>query len=817
MTTILCLGSYGAAVSTDDGVTWTDVTAAIVAANFGGAGWSTAGYGGGAFFAASPYGYWQTSPDGVTWTASLYGQKLPMMGDNPAYWRYPYNTLYVPSRLSPTPGTNHWHRWFVCGQYGANPSEDSAKSRYPALAMCALRTTQTPLSSTSNWYPIDLPSTIKVQGVSLNCMTFDPIARRVWVLGINLRTQNLVLLYCDQLEVTSGGTSLTFQDATDSLHPDLRTGGLMGGLNANDRQHLCYEWQSRALRLTVASGGYGAEIRAYSMICGAAYNTSAWEVDALHHGYPYARNYGQWDTWSVPPLPGNVHTPIESMGQYARSGVWTPYMDLEDFQVASVDEYLYHMLRTTAGTWLYSGEGASGPRFARSTPGMRSTAISWSTTGLGSVGWGTRFIESDAAAPDFTSGATMPMCATTTWFPHPPEFCGLVQDDLINWGQALWTMLAPTVAFLQFVTDPAVLTSAPTPAVATTVLLADAIATSSTVTSAAEYILRSLATFGDVQATTLTGGEAVADVLVLLDSILISWPLELTSSVATTDTALGTHTFVSILLDACSLLDGITDRLTAAELLTDTIVNACLVAHAPQELMTDSIALASTAAQWATAVGTIIDALVATDTATMSARFVTVCADSVAAGDTLASTLTALDSVTDEVALYVTFRIGDEVYRGYALNTGNKAASEYTNFDFNSLATVSGVTMLANDSALYALTGDDDDGTAIEAKVRTGLLAVADGKMAQVLAAYVGYASDNSLVLKAIVTSKTGEKVEHWYRLAEQTADATREGRIKLGRGLKSAYWAFEIHNVAGGTMDLDNINLHRLALDRRI
>jgi hypothetical protein len=96
-------------------------------------------------------------------------------------------------------------------------------------------------------------------------------------------------------------------------------------------------------------------------------------------------------------------------------------------------------------------------------------------------------------------------------------------------------------------------------------------------------------------------------------------------------------------------------------------------------------------------------------------------------------------------------------------------------------------------------------------------MAVAGGKMAQVVSAYIGYTSDGGVVLKAIVTSRSGEKHEHWYKVTDQTATDVREGRIKLGLGLKSVYWQFELANIDGSSLNVDTIQLHSIALDRRI
>jgi hypothetical protein len=72
------------------------------------------------------------------------------------------------------------------------------------------------------------------------------------------------------------------------------------------------------------------------------------------------------------------------------------------------------------------------------------------------------------------------------------------------------------------------------------------------------------------------------------------------------------------------------------------------------------------------------------------------------------------------------------------------------------------------------------------------------------------------LALKTIATDG-GAKVERWYELREKPADEVRESRIKLGKGVKSRYWQFELVNVDGGEFEVDQLHLMPVMLSRRV
>jgi hypothetical protein len=175
-----------------------------------------------------------------------------------------------------------------------------------------------------------------------------------------------------------------------------------------------------------------------------------------------------------------------------------------------------------------------------------------------------------------------------------------------------------------------------------------------------------------------------------------------------------------------------------------------------------------------------------------------------------------LENIHDYTNGWVGFRLGDEDFTGWVMNTeGEMPLSEYTNYQFNSFCRVGDVYLGAADEGLYLLDGESDEGDPIESAVRTMMLDFGSPVMKRVRRAYLGYTSNGKLMLKVGVVAN-GELKEQWYEAKELPAQAPREQMVQLGRGLRSRYWQFELTNVDGADFELDMLELHPVYLNRR-
>jgi len=315
--------------------------------------------------------------------------------------------------------------------------------------------------------------------------------------------------------------------------------------------------------------------------------------------------------------------------------------------------------------------------------------------------------------------------------------------------------------------------------------------------------------------------------LVPILTVLINEPLVLDASLA------ATPVYIVALIDSL-IISGVADNtVTAMALLSDAIAFADNVRRIQEQTITNAIDFADAFDIKAVAWETLVTEATFSDTA-LGLSILTVVVDesfNVSAGTTLLQTIIA--SIHDGIGFSVGFTFEGVPYLGIAMNATTKGISEYTNFEFNSLtnfqggANATGRLFGACETGLYLLEGDDDAGTAIDWRIRTGLSKLGIGKEKKISSAYLGFSGDGKLLLKVVVNKQgavargeRGELAEYWYQLTETpSGGAVREGRIKIGRGLKSVYYAFELCNLDDNTANttLDGIYWRPLQLDRRI
>jgi hypothetical protein len=151
------------------------------------------------------------------------------------------------------------------------------------------------------------------------------------------------------------------------------------------------------------------------------------------------------------------------------------------------------------------------------------------------------------------------------------------------------------------------------------------------------------------------------------------------------------------------------------------------------------------------------------------------------------------------------------------MHTETNAVSEYTNFPFNSFAQFNGVYLGASDAAgnsgIFALTGDTDNGTLIQAAARVGITDFATSHLKRVDRCYVGYRTDGNLVMRVL----TDEINQRDYLLTGTGAAGLHGNHVRFGKGLTARYWQFEVRNQGGAYFDMNMIELKPTVLKRRI
>lgn len=151
----------------------------------------------------------------------------------------------------------------------------------------------------------------------------------------------------------------------------------------------------------------------------------------------------------------------------------------------------------------------------------------------------------------------------------------------------------------------------------------------------------------------------------------------------------------------------------------------------------------------------------------------------------------------------------------WVMNTESTAVSWYDNFDFESIAQVNGVTFAAGPGGVFELTGDDDNGDAIDASLRSGFMDFDTQQQKRVDAFYFGYTSTG--VLRALVSTKGSIYPPLAFDMQPRAATAPRNNRIEPAKGLVGTYWQVEIRNVAGAPFTVYDVSVDLAISNRKL
>lgn len=313
----------------------------------------------------------------------------------------------------------------------------------------------------------------------------------------------------------------------------------------------------------------------------------------------------------------------------------------------------------------------------------------------------------------------------------------------------------------------------------------------------------------------LDAHASASDSMRFSSALGVIWQILAADELDLIGTAAGQPARLAAIIDTLHATGAVTTRLDALAVVATTLAINGMLATGWKLDTIDSIGFQDALAGHLTALRALLDSAGFGDTTTPAMRITAVMADSIGTDEVLGTNLQAFEVLREDVLFYAVIRLGASEYFGWVLNEG--APSQYTNFPFNGFVQFAGKYYGTAADGLYLLEGDDDAGTPIDVAVRTALMDFGTGKRKRIPEAYLAFAGDGTVVLKAIVTDDNGAQSEHWYTATLPAGSQMHNGRVKLGRGLDSVYWQFELTNVDGSYLDVDTLAFHPLILDRRL
>lgn len=183
----------------------------------------------------------------------------------------------------------------------------------------------------------------------------------------------------------------------------------------------------------------------------------------------------------------------------------------------------------------------------------------------------------------------------------------------------------------------------------------------------------------------------------------------------------------------------------------------------------------------------------------------------------VASLAELLEAFQDGVSFGLRMGLDSGEYIAHVMNTGSKAHSTYSNYPFNSFAVIGGVEYGMTDAGIHRLEGGDDAGSPIKSRVRTAMTSMGVSNLKRFRYAYLGMIADGDMCVKVItVDSKTSERRADWYRM-KAGSGGPAPGRVKIGEGLRSVYWSFELESIDGTQFELDYLKMVPIMLEQRM
>ena len=279
-----------------------------------------------------------------------------------------------------------------------------------------------------------------------------------------------------------------------------------------------------------------------------------------------------------------------------------------------------------------------------------------------------------------------------------------------------------------------------------------------------------------------------------------------------TDTPTYVKSWSNRLRESLLLSDSADPVLTYNQLIADALTIADLAMHRAQETLSDSLVLTDTFIGLRTLYGQLVDTILAEDTASYLSLFSGSLQDALALGDSISGSLVFQALIQDTFQLFLWSGTDQMAYTGFVMNPKVGGLTEYQNYNFNSIAKIGSAYYGASSTGLYLLEGTDDAGTDIDVRIKFGAFDPGAGKKSRVEHAYIGVRSDGKMIFKTFAD----DGKERWYETQALHNDLSTQ-RAKLGRGVKSRYWQYELVNRDGESIELEQFEFLPIILTRRV
>lgn len=331
------------------------------------------------------------------------------------------------------------------------------------------------------------------------------------------------------------------------------------------------------------------------------------------------------------------------------------------------------------------------------------------------------------------------------------------------------------------------------------------------------HVMRARVALSSPQNPTYDGMVQIRDNLAVSDDLQYLVLAILRDTLAGTESLEGSYTAIGAILNRLVLSGAATSYAEALAILTDMMVVAGVADAMALVALRDDVAMQDLVAAQYLLVAQLLDRVIAAGTLAGNYTLTAILRDTVIVRDELGHLADLVAVIRDSVAFSMTLGFDDGQYIAWVLNTESSGLSRYTHYPFNSFAKIGKHYYGASADGLHRLTGDDDNGEAIAAKLRLGLFNMGTRKLKRLPECFYALTGDGRMFIKVVIVDEvTSAKAVAIYRITERVTAAKRDGRRKFGKGLESVDFDIELTNITGGDFELTALQFRPLVLDRR-
>lgn len=311
--------------------------------------------------------------------------------------------------------------------------------------------------------------------------------------------------------------------------------------------------------------------------------------------------------------------------------------------------------------------------------------------------------------------------------------------------------------------------------------------------------------------TTITDRMEFGDALLVVLRELLAEGFALDGDVTQQFTA------IQQVADALVLAEVVSTQLEAINLLVAAIAFGDIARWMDVAELTEGFDMGDAVAQSVKLAALLVEQILMDGAPEALVKFVAVLGDGMVLDGSAGSVATLIEALQEGVNFALHLDIDDGHYSAYVINTESKGLTQYAHYPFNSFAALGDRYFGMTPDGIRELEGGTDAGSPIAGRFRLAMTNLGTGHMKRMLAAYLGYTSTGALRLKTITVGADRVKRADYYKLLPQPSDETIEARIKIGQGLRSVYWGFEVEAIDGAEFMIDVLNLLPIVVEGMI